>query len=119
MPARDTSNPQSRMMMSMVNDPSFKLSADDVDLINNDSRMLVSDGTRMIEISPDKQFSRAAILPVPGKRTRKKTKTDKLMSKALEEANKRLRKKNGQLRSGKTQADVMRLAHRIRRRMAS
>ena len=61
----------------------------------------------------------SADVPAPSKRTRKKTKTDKLMSKALEEANKRLRKKNGQLRSGKTQADVMRLAHRIRRKMAS
>lgn len=52
------------------------------------------------------------------KRTRKKTKTDKNMSKALAQANKELRKNNGQLRKGKTQADVMRRAHRIRRKMS-
>ena len=39
------------------------------------------------------------------------------MSMALEEANARLRKKNGQLRKGKTQADIMRLAHRLRKKM--
>ena len=52
------------------------------------------------------------------KRTREKTKTDKNMSKALEQANKELRKQNGELRKGKTQADVMRRAHRIRRKMS-
>jgi hypothetical protein len=51
------------------------------------------------------------------KRTRKKTKTDKNMSKALRMANDRLRTKKGKLRKGKTQADVMRLAHRLRKKM--
>jgi hypothetical protein len=51
-------------------------------------------------------------------RRRRKTKTDKNMSKALAQANKELRKKNGQLRKGVTQADVMRRAHRIRRKMS-
>lgn len=39
------------------------------------------------------------------------------MSKALREANRRLRTKSGKLRKGKTQADVMRLAQRLRRKM--
>ena len=39
------------------------------------------------------------------------------MSKALEEANSRLRKKNGKLRKGKTQSDVMRLAQRLAKKM--
>ena len=113
-PAQDTTPAFQRM----VNDPAFKLSPDMVDLVNNDNRMLVSDGTRMMEVnSNSNQFSGAAVLPSSNKRTRKKTKTDKLMSKALEEANKRLRTKKGKLRKGKTQADVMRLAHRIRRKM--
>ena len=60
-------------------------------------------------------FARRADLPAT--RTRKKTKTDKDMSKALAEANARLRTKRGKLRKGKTQADVMRLAHRLRRKM--
>jgi len=69
-----------------------------------------------------KQFSRANIvgginLETP-KRSRKKTKTDKNMSKALEEANSKLRTQKGKLRKGKTQADVMRLAHRLRKKMS-
>lgn len=42
-------------------------------------------------------------------------KAAKGMGRAMKEANKKLRKKNGQLKKGKTQADVARLAHRIRR----
>lgn len=41
----------------------------------------------------------------------------KNLSKALREANARLRKKNGQLKKGKTQADVMRLAQRLKKKM--
>ena len=37
------------------------------------------------------------------------------MGKAMKEANAKLRKANGQLRKGKSQADVARLAHKIRR----
>lgn len=105
--------PAESVMMSMVNDPSFKLSADAVDLINNDSRMVASTGMGLVEVPA--QFDRSRILP--RKRARKKTKTDKNMSKALREANARLRTKSGKLRKGKTQADVMRLAHRLRRKM--
>lgn len=54
----------------------------------------------------------------PKKRARKKTKTDKTMKAALKQANKELRKKNGQLRKGVTQADIMRRAHRIRRKLS-
>ena len=39
------------------------------------------------------------------------------LSLAFKEANRRLRKKNGDLRSGKTQRDVANLAHRLRRKM--
>jgi len=102
-----------RIMMSMVNDPAFKLSADTVDLINNDSRMVASTGMGLVEVPG--QFDRSNILP--RKRARKKTKTDKNMSKALEEANRRLRTQKGKIRKGKTQADIMRLAHRLRKKM--
>ena len=121
MPARDTSNPQSRMMMAMVNDPAFKLSADQVQLINDDSRMVADTGMGLVEVPAAAQvqrpgqFDRSRLLR--GTRGRKKTQTDKNMSKALREANARLRTKNGRLRKGKTQADVMRLAHRLRRKM--
>lgn len=113
------------IMMAMVNDPSFKLSKDQIDLINNDDRMLVSDGNGMMEVNGrdvirrSGQFRRDMILPRSNqKRGRKKTKTDKTMSKALAQANKELRKKNGQLRAGVTQADIMRRAHRLRRKMS-
>ena len=53
---------------------------------------------------------------IPLKRTRKKTKMDKTMSKCLKIANKKFRKANGQLRKGKTMRDVMRHAHRLCRK---
>tara|TARA_R110002126_G_scaffold157414_1_gene304936 strand:+ start:1526 stop:1942 length:417 start_codon:yes stop_codon:yes gene_type:complete len=40
-------------------------------------------------------------------------KSRKALSSALREANSRLRKKNGDLKKGKTQGDVMRMAHRL------
>ena len=42
-------------------------------------------------------------------------KAAKGMAQAMKEANAKLRKANGELRKGKTQADVARLAHKIRR----
>ena len=42
-------------------------------------------------------------------------KAAKGMSRSMREANEKLRKANGELRKGKTQADVARLAHKIRR----
>jgi len=44
-------------------------------------------------------------------------KSRKNLSKALKTANARLRKKNGQLKKGKTQGDVMRLAQRLKKKM--
>lgn len=66
------------------------------------------------------QFRRDMILPriqEKPKRTRKKTGTDKMMSKALRQANEKYRKANGQLRKGATQAQIMRYAHKLVRRM--
>ena len=42
---------------------------------------------------------------------------DKKLSKAFRMANEKLRKKNGQLKKGKTQADVARMAQRLRKKM--
>lgn len=123
---------EDQVIESMINEPSFKLTADQIDLINNDSRMVAQVNGEMVEIPSSVvrparpgsgqarvigpgQFDRSQILP--RKRARKKTKTDKNMSKALEEANRRMRTQKGKLRKGKTQADIMRLAHRLRRKM--
>ena len=48
-------------------------------------------------------------------RRKRKGKAAKGMGRAMREANKRLRTKSGKLRKGKTQADVAKLAHKIRR----
>lgn len=59
----------------------------------------------------------AAAEPQKKKRSRSARASDKKMSAALEQANEELRKQNGELRKGVTQADVMTRAHRIRRSM--
>ena len=51
----------------------------------------------------------------PTKRARKRGRAATGMGKAMREANAKLRTKSGKLRKGKTQADVARLAHKIRR----
>tara|TARA_Y100000401_G_C8126221_1_gene127788 strand:+ start:232 stop:483 length:252 start_codon:yes stop_codon:yes gene_type:complete len=50
------------------------------------------------------------------KKSRKRRKDPK-MKKALQEANKKLRNKNGSIKKGKSQSDIMKLAHRLRRKM--
>ena len=51
------------------------------------------------------------------KRSRSARAADKKLSAAFKEANRRMRKANGQLRKGKTQGDIARLAHRLRKKM--
>lgn len=53
----------------------------------------------------------------PEKRSRRKTNSDSKQSKALKMANKKLRLKNGKLKKGKTQSDVMKLAQKLKRKM--
>ena len=56
--------------------------------------------------------------PAPKRRkTAKARQGAKKMSKALKQANQKYRKKNGDLRAGRTQADIMRYAHKLRRKM--
>jgi hypothetical protein len=51
------------------------------------------------------------------KRSRSARAADKKLSKAFKESNARYRKKNGGLKKGRTQADIARLAHRLRKKM--
>lgn len=84
--------------------------------INNSAPVLT--GREVIRRS--RQFDRQNLLPrfdTKTKRTRKRTQTDKNMSKALRKANDKFRKKNGQLREGATQAQIMRYAHKLLRKM--
>ena len=47
----------------------------------------------------------------------KRRKRNPKLKKALQEANRKLRNKNGSLKKGKTQADVMKTAHRLMKKM--
>ena len=58
-----------------------------------------------------------ALVRKAAKKTRKKRGNDSKLSKAFREANERLRTKSGRLRKGKTQSDIARLAHRLKKRM--
>jgi len=108
---------------SLMEIEALAMAATDEELLDEE---LVSAVIQDIETAQDvirnsRQFSRANIvgginLETP-KRTRKKTKTDKNMSKALRLANEKFRKKNGQLRKGATQAQIMKFAHKLLKKM--
>ena len=55
--------------------------------------------------------------PPVKKRSRSARAGDKKLSKAFKDANARYRKKDGSLRSGRTQADIASLAHKLRKKM--
>lgn len=55
--------------------------------------------------------------PKPKRRSRSARSQDKKLSQAFKEANARYRKKDGSLRNGRTQSDIARLAHRLRKKM--
>jgi len=73
-------------------------------------------------LAASKEFEGTGRLPSPQAvrkmkpKPRRKGKAAKGMGRAMAEANKKLRTKSGKLRKGKTQADVARLAHKIRRK---
>lgn len=124
--------PRENPMQQIINDPEIKMTKELMDVINDDSIVMVDDKIvrRPLGTSPaiggrdfirsSGQFRRDLILPdLPGatKRTRKKTKTDKNMSKALRMANDRFRTKKGKLRKGATQAQIMKYAHKLLKSM--
>jgi len=59
----------------------------------------------------------AKVADKPKRRSRSARAADKMLSKAFKEANSRYRKKDGSLRSGRTQADIARLAHKLKKKM--
>lgn len=72
---------------------------------------------RLITSERESEGSTLSMDEKPKKRSASAKRSDKKMSKALEQANEELRKQNGELRKGVTQADVMTRAHRIRKGM--
>lgn len=59
----------------------------------------------------------AEIAQKPKKRSRSARAADKKLARAFKEANARYRLKSGALRKGRTQADIARLAHKLRKKM--
>jgi hypothetical protein len=125
MPVPDRPDP----VQEVINNPTITLTAPEIKAINDPKKAMDNQGkivtvrkaprsrarpmTGRQVIRGSGQFANRGIPLPPLKRTRKKTKMDKTMSTCLKMANKRMRKKNGQLRKGKTMRDVMRLAHRL------
>lgn len=113
---RDAERDMARQaMQEVVNNPNIKVDTTMMKAINDPKKVMDRNGS--IRTRRSTQFDRSNILPNPTKRTRKKTKCDRNMSKALKMANAQMRKKNGKLRKGKTMADVMRRAHRLCKKM--
>ena len=74
----------------------------------------IRDGVALFEQGADAALN---IIPTLAKKTKRRSKKNPKLKKALTEANRRMRLKNGKLRKGKTQGDVMRLAHRLMKKM--
>ena len=69
---------------------------------------------RMISSERESEGAELAARDTPKPRRRKK---NPKLKKALQMANGKLRLKNGSLRKGKTQSDVMKMAHRLMKKM--
>lgn len=116
------------VLRTIINDDSMVVTPELVEIINNPDIEMTPDKTiqRRSQSARSKtgfgsgrfarQFSYQGVLPSKKKRTRRKTSTDKKMSKALKMANKKLRNKNGKLKKGKTMRDVMKMAHKLRKK---
>lgn len=69
------------------------------------------------EAGPELVIPMSSMMKPKRKRSRSLLASDKKLSKAFKEANRRMRTKSGKLRKGKTQGDIARLAHRLRKKM--
>ena len=101
-------------VMRVINDPTIVMTPAQKKAVN-DPKVAMNGQRQLVRVQPRTiSAGRGPLYPtLTTKRTRKKTKMDKTMSRCLKEANSKMRKKNGQLRKGKTMRDVMRLAHRL------
>ena len=59
----------------------------------------------------------AKVADKPKRRSRSARASDRKLSAAFKEANRRYRKKDGTLRAGRTQSDIATLAHKLRKKM--
>ena len=109
-------------VVRVINDPSIVFTAAEKKAINDPKKMITPD--RRIVSARSMQGSRGDMIAgrsplyptLKVKRTRKKTKMDRTMSKCLKMANAKARKKNGQLKKGWSQGRIMKEAHRLCRK---
>jgi len=69
---------------------------------------------RMISSERESEGAELAARETPKARRRKK---NPKLKKALQQANQKLRTKSGKLRKGKSQGDVMKMAHKLMKKM--
>ena len=74
-------------------------------------------GRFQAQFGQDMGFNFSQISKPKPKRSKSMKASDKKLSKAFKQANLMCRKKNGQFKKGKSQADVARCAHRLRKKM--
>lgn len=101
-------------LAEVVNNPAVTVTAAEVKAINDPMKMMTPAG----KIVPASKFGGRTPLypPLPAKRTRKKTKTDRTMSSCLKQANARGKLKNGKFRKGWDQSRIMTYAHKLCRK---
>ena len=79
----------------------------------------IADGVTLFEEGADAILNVIPSLAKKAKRRRSRSarSQDKKLSQAFKEANARYRKKDGSLRAGRTQGDIARLAHKLKKKM--
>ena len=102
-------------LVEVVNNPAVTVTPAEVKAINDPKKMMTPDG-RIVKTAAMKVQRAALYPPINTKRTRKKTKMDRTMSKCLKMANAKARKKNGSLKKGWSQGRIMKEAHRLCRK---
>ena len=102
-------------LVRVVNDPRITITPTIAKAINDPKKMMTPD-RRIVKTAAMKVQRAALYPPINTKRTRKKTKMDRTMSKCLKMANSKARKKNGSMKKGWSQARIMKEAHRLCRK---
>jgi len=113
---RDEQRSQDRLM-DVVNDASIAIDAEMMKAINDPSMVMTSNGelARITSRSRSPFASQFRLDKISSQPKRRK-KNPKLAA-AFKQANARYRTKSGKLRKGRTQSDIARLAHRLRKKM--
>ena len=104
-------------VMEVINNPEITVTPALVKAINDPKKMITPVGEIITVPKGNVIAGRSPLYPpLNSKRTRKKTKMDRTMSKCLKMANKKARLKNGSMRKGWSQGRIMKEAHRLCRK---